>query len=443
MSSNRTGHGPRAMLIGATVSLLGAALLSTLPTNAAPAGAAGTSVGNVVVQALPGATGYTSSTYSITFTATHGITLGGGSGGSPPAITVQAPAGTQFSNGGASIVDNSNPNDNNSVPCSSPGPAPNILWVGLSACSITIGAGDSITVTVPRTTNPSSSGPYTLTVATNQDSTPATSSPYRIAPEGYWLVGTDGGIFTFGSAQFYGSTGNLRLNRPVVGITPTADRGGYWLDASDGGVFSFGDTSFYGSVPGLGFSPAGSGGPHSLNAPIVGMVPSVDDYGYFMVASDGGVFAFGDAQFAGSCPGIGGCVGSAVAVMPDATGQGYWLVTNVGAVYSFGDAQFLGAPGNVGSPITSAVRTPDGGGYWILDGSGQVHAYGNAAQLGNDTNGIGAFYNPANAIFTDIPGDGYGVVASHGGVTTFGGVPNYGGMQNTTLNGAIIAASGY
>ena len=109
---------------------------------------------------------------------------------------------------------------------------------------------------------------------------------------------------------------------------PTKNDGGYWLDASDGGVFSFGDTQFYGSIPGLGLHPAGSGLPNSLNAPIVGMVPSTDDDGYFMVASDGGVFAFGDAHFAGSCPGIGGCSGSAVAVMPDASGNGYWLVTS-------------------------------------------------------------------------------------------------------------------
>ena len=73
--------------------------------------------------------------------------------------------------------------------------------------------------------------------------------------------------------------------------------------------------------PGLGLHPAGSGLPNSLNAPIVGMVPSIDDNGYFMVASDGGVFAFGDAHFAGSCPGIGGCSGAAVAVMPDAQRQ--------------------------------------------------------------------------------------------------------------------------
>ena len=52
--------------------------------------------------------------------------------------------------------------------------------------------------------------------------------------------------------------------------------------------------------------------------PIVGMVPSADGKGYFMVGSDGGVFTFGDAKFEGSCPGIGGCSGTAVAVMPDA-----------------------------------------------------------------------------------------------------------------------------
>lgn len=70
-----------------------------------------------------------------------------------------------------------------------------------------------------------------------------------LAPQGYWLVGGDGGIFTFGAAHFYGSTGNLRLQRPVVGITPTADHGGYWLDASDGGVFAGSSRSGVGLVP--------------------------------------------------------------------------------------------------------------------------------------------------------------------------------------------------
>ena len=269
--------------------------------------------------------------------------------------------------------------------------------------------------------------------------------PPPAAPQshGYWLVGADGGIFSFGSAQFYGSAGNLHLQRPVVGIVPTKDRGGYWLDASDGGVFSFGDTQFYGSIPGLGLHPAGSGLPNSLDAPIVGMVASHDQGGYFMVASDGGVFAFGDAKFAGSCPGIGGCAGAAVAVMPDASGNGYWLVTQTGHVYAFGEAPNLGAPGPQSSAITSAVATPSGHGYYILDSDGQVFAYGDATGgLGNLSPGAAGGTNPASAIFVTSDGGGYWVSDARGDVYTFGDAPNDGSMAGTHLNGPIIAASG-
>jgi hypothetical protein len=264
---------------------------------------------------------------------------------------------------------------------------------------------------------------------------------YVPSERGYWLVGSDGGIFSFGQAQFYGSTGSLHLQRPVVGIVPTADHGGYWLDASDGGVFSYGDTQFYGSIPGLGLHPAGSGLPNSLNAPIVGMVPSNDDNGYFMVASDGGVFAFGDAHFAGSCPGIGGCAGSAVAVMPDASGGGYWLVTSTGNVYTFGDAAYFGAPGR--GTVTSAVATPDGLGYWILLADGQVFAYGDAPSAGSPPAGNFGGLNAATAIFSTSDGAGYWVSSALGSVYNFGDAPNDGGMAGTHLNGAIIAATGF
>ena len=82
------------------------------------------------------------------------------------------------------------------------------------------------------------------------------------------------------------------------------------------------------------------------------------------------------------------------------------MVTNLGAVYGFGDAESLGAPGNSGAPIVSAVRTPNGGGYWILDADGTVHGYGNATNLGSAAGDVAP--NTASAIFTDVPGDGYG-----------------------------------
>ena len=325
--------------------------------------------------------------------------------------------------------------------------------------SITFGYAGGTTATLAGTPQAGDGGAYTVclnasngvappatqvfTLTINAPAVPPPPPPPPPPPShGYWLVGSDGGIFDFGSSQFHGSTGSLHLQRPVVGITPTVDRGGYWLVASDGGIFAFGNAGFHGSIPGSGLHPAGSGLPNSLNAPIVGMVPSTDGNGYFMVASDGGVFAFGDARFEGSCPGIGGCSGAAVAVVPDATGNGYWVATSTGAVYTFGDAIDYGAPGPQASAITSAVATSNGRGYWILDGTGQVFPFGNAATQGSLPPGSAGGFDPASAIFDTSDGGGYWVVTALGRVFNFGDAPNDGDMSGTHLNGPIIAASG-
>ena len=260
---------------------------------------------------------------------------------------------------------------------------------------------------------------------------------------GYWLVGGDGGIFSFGSAHFYGSTGNMVLQRPVVGIATTADRKGYWLVAGDGGIFAFGDAGFHGSIPGLGIASAGTpGAVRKLAAPIVGIVPSTDGNGYLMVASDGGVFAFGDAQFAGSCPGVGGCSGAGVAVVPDATGHGYWLVTQTGNVYPFGDAPHYGSPVPQGT-VTSAVRTPDGKGYWVLFSDGAVTGFGDATNFGSLVAGIAGHDNPASAIFGTSEGHGYWVATGNGAVLPFGDAPSDGSMYGNRLNAPIIAGVGW
>jgi hypothetical protein len=264
----------------------------------------------------------------------------------------------------------------------------------------------------------------------------------KAASHGYWLVGSDGGIFSFGTAAFFGSTGSIHLQRPVVGITPTSTRNGYWLVASDGGIFSFGDSSFYGSIPGVGLNPAGSGLPNSLNAPIVGMVPTLTGRGYFMVASDGGVFSFGDARFEGSCPGIGGCSSPAVTVIPDHSGNGYWVVTTSGGVYAFGDAPFYGSGPPVAVPVVSAVATPNGNGYWLLYANGAVAPFGAALGLGGPIGYVNSF-NPATTIFRTADGFGYWVAAARGDVFGYGSAPYLGGMAAAGLNGEIIAAFGF
>ena len=38
---------------------------------------------------------------------------------------------------------------------------------------------------------------------------------------GYWEVAADGGVFDYGTAGFFGSKGGQPLNAPIVGIAPT------------------------------------------------------------------------------------------------------------------------------------------------------------------------------------------------------------------------------
>jgi hypothetical protein len=92
-----------------------------------------------------------------------------------------------------------------------------------------------------------------------------------------------------------GSTGNIQLNQPIVGMTPTSTGNGYWFVASDGGVFSYGDAGFHGKLV--------------LNQPVTAMLATPDDAGYSMVASDGGIFSFGDAPFYGSVGNLGTTTG--------------------------------------------------------------------------------------------------------------------------------------
>jgi hypothetical protein len=65
--------------------------------------------------------------------------------------------------------------------------------------------------------------------------------------KGYHLIFADGGVFTYGDAVFFGSTGDEELNAPIVSAASTPSRDGYWLLAADGGVFCFGDADFYGA----------------------------------------------------------------------------------------------------------------------------------------------------------------------------------------------------
>jgi len=242
---------------------------------------------------------------------------------------------------------------------------------------------------------------------------------------GYWLVASDGGIFPFGNAGGYGSTGGQHLNQPIVGMARTPSAHGYWLVASDGGIFPFGDAGGYGST-----------GNVRLNQPIVGMAPSSDGGGYWLVASDGGIFPFGDAHGYGSTGNIHlnkPIVG--MAATPD--GGGYWLVASDGGIFPFGNAGGYGSTGNVrlNKPIVGMAATPDGAGYWLVASDGGIFPFGDAGGYGSTGNV--RLNQPIVGMAASKDGHGYWLVASDGGIFPFGDSGGWGSTGNMRLNQPI------
>jgi ribosomal protein L24E len=243
---------------------------------------------------------------------------------------------------------------------------------------------------------------------------------------GYWTVASDGGIFSFGDAPFFGSTGNIKLNKPVVGMARTPSCGGYWMVATDGGIFSFGNAKFFGSTGNI-----------PLNQPIVGMAATPSGNGYWMVASDGGIFTFGDAAFLGS---MGGSHLNKPIVGMAATpsGKGYWLVASDGGIFSFGDAQFFGSTGSItlNKPVVGMARMPKGDGYWFVASDGGIFAFGSAPFLGSE--GGAPLNKPVVGMSGSTTGSGYWLVATDGGIFTHGNSQFFGSTGNIRLNRPMV-----
>jgi hypothetical protein len=288
--------------------------------------------------------------------------------------------------------------------------------------SIAVGASSTMTITTSTSTPVGDDYPVSVT-ATGPFATHATSVSLGVDPAPrYWMVATDGGVFAFGNAGFYGSMGGHPLNKPIVGMATTPDGGGYWLVASDGGIFGFGDAGFYGSMGG-----------RPLNKPIVGMASTFDGGGYWLVASDGGIFTFGDARFFGSTGAIH-LNQPIVGMSSTPVGGGYWLVASDGGIFSFGDAGFFGSTGakHLNQPIVGMSSTVDGGGYWLVASDGGIFAFGDAPFAGST--GGQSLNKPIVGMASSFDGGGYWLVASDGGIFAFGDAGFAGSKGGQPLN---------
>jgi hypothetical protein len=232
-----------------------------------------------------------------------------------------------------------------------------------------------------------------------------------------------------------GTAGGEGATAPTVGIASTPDGGGYWIATANGGVFAFGDANFYNSLSGI-----------TLAKPIVGIAATPDGHGYWLVASDGGIFAFGDAGYYGS---MGGhplnkpVVG--IATTPD--GHGYWEVASDGGIFAFGDAAFYGSMGGhpLNKPVVGIATAPNGRGYWEVASDGGIFAFGTAPFHGSTGNV--RLVRPIVAMEPNADGNGYWMVASDGGIFAFGDAAFHGSTGGDALASPVIGltstGSGY
>jgi hypothetical protein len=102
---------------------------------------------------------------------------------------------------------------------------------------------------------------------------------------GYLLVASDGGIFSFGSAPFYGSLGGVPIKNPIVAVAATPTFNGYWFTSSAGLVSNFGQASYYGSAP----TP--------LFRPVVGMAEAPGTGAFFGSSYPSGSYGYDISTF--------------------------------------------------------------------------------------------------------------------------------------------------
>jgi hypothetical protein len=254
--------------------------------------------------------------------------------------------------------------------------------------------------------------------------------PSPTAAQGYWLVARDGGIFSF-NRSFFGSTGNIKLNKPIVGMATTNDENGYRMVGADGGIFTFGDAPYIGSLPAL----------HINVSDVVAIVSDPSTDGYYIIGADGSVWNFFAPQL-GDLPFFGFHVNNIVGAALTPDDQGMYLVGADGKVYVLlGDGAFQGDPSNIplNAPIVGMSVDPLTGGYWLVAKDGGVFSYG--APFYGSTGAL-RLNQPVIAMSSTGDGGGYWFTALDGGVFSYGDAQFWGSTGAIRLNQPVVGMSG-
>ncbi len=250
------------------------------------------------------------------------------------------------------------------------------------------------------------------------------ANPCRPSMEGYWMPGTDGGVFAYGYIDFHGSLADATLQQPIRGLASTASNNGYWLVGGDGGVFAFGDAQYYGSLPSAGITTTTA----------IAIERSAGGNGYIISTANGGAYGFGDAS---SIFGVIGVSGSVVGLDVKRVGVGgYWLCTNTGHVYAVGGAGHYGGINGAFSDVVGFAATSSNNGYYLLRSNGAIYCYGDAQYYGSPAQSGITLNDPATDIA--VHPNGYWIAAEDGGVFSYGSVQFYGSLPGPWPNRATI-----
>ncbi len=235
------------------------------------------------------------------------------------------------------------------------------------------------------------------------------------SPQGYWFVAADGGVFAFGDARFFGSTGGMRLQpadrrhgrrRPRATATGSSRR--------DGGIFAFGDAAFFGStgdirlnqpIVGMAADAVRQGllvrrrrrrhlrlrrrrllrlhRRHPPAQPIVGMAATPSGKGYWLCApvtapstTSATPVTTGRRPSRLRSPASSRAGAATATGCPDLTERSTPSVTPVAS----------GAPGNLAQPVVGSAASPKGGGYWLVARDGGIFAFGDSRFYGSTGN---------------------------------------------------------
>jgi hypothetical protein len=180
---------------------------------------------------------------------------------------------------------------------------------------------------------------------TNRSSAPIVAATATPSGDGLWATTASGVVLHTGAAPLYSDLSHGRLHTEIVAISATSD--GYRLVETDGTVVTFDNAREYSSTAPL----------RTLNGAIVALAATRDNRGYWLVGSDGGVFAFGDARFDGTgtwhppaspYSAVIATPGPTIGIVAIPTpAQGYWIFGTTGRVIGRGAASYYGGDNNL------------------------------------------------------------------------------------------------